>query len=330
MLVTGSKGGGGKTPLALSLALAYNEINWNVICVDLNFNNSDFFSILSGVNLLFREANNWNQLQEDMAIPYYFIAENMVLTSWDQNQRLGLSSTSEIWDYLTALIEQFREFFQNSRPSIIIADTNLTLPLLCPPLTRLQDWDELPPVEVWHIWSPSIILQLGEQARFEKAIDILKRFSKGFESRLHHVFTPRAHVPTSFFKTMKSWARGEHEVARSPRSKQILKTKVIPFDSIKSSLFAPYLVTILNESPQRQDPDWLMRTWLENIIEHLNSLGGIPKNVIIIPTMINRLALFVEDLVLKPHRTLLTMRNDLAEMYQKVKETIIQESESII
>ena len=180
ILVTGSKGGGGKTPIALSIALALNEFNVPVLACDFNFNNSDLLSILHGTNIIERRESN--ELQQIIigTDPFWKINKYLWLTRWNSTIDVGLPSTTEMWKKIRKIVSLE---FAESEPKIMVIDTNLTLPLICPPTTEIQNYTDLPPVEVFHLWSPSIVLQVGEQERFLKGIDLLKRFNKGFEEQ---------------------------------------------------------------------------------------------------------------------------------------------------
>ncbi len=320
IMVTGSKGGGGKTPLALSLILSYENLGYNVIAVDLNFNNADLFAILHGTNLEQRSLEGNDRVKEELAMPYWQISEKIRLISWDYTKILGLPNTEELWNFITSIGSSLTQDLNGK--TVIVADSNLTLPLLCPPLQKLQEW-ELDPVEVWHIWSPSVVLNLTEQERFTTAMDVLKRFSPGFEERLHHVFTPRFHMSENFLGNLAMWARGERRLVKQNRNYGGTQPKPILFNEIKDALFANYLVELLNWKQDETSTEWLMKTWLENIVSTLEKRNVPASNVIVIPSMIARIALFVEELALKPNKTIETLKKDLEPIYEIVSQNIM-------
>ncbi len=319
VIVTGSKGGGGKTPLALSLILSYESLGYNVIAVDLNFNNADLFAILQGTNLEERAQKGNSQVKEELDLPYWQISDKIRLVSWDYTKTLGLPNTEELWNFLSKISSSLSQDLTGK--TVIIADSNLTLPLLCPPLQKLQAWD-LDPLEVWHIWSPSVVLNLSEQERFTTAMDVLKRFSSGFEDRLHHVFTPRFHMSENFLGNLSMWARGEKRLVKQKRSYGGSQPKPIQFNEIKDALFANYLVELLNWKQDETSTEWLMKTWLENIVSSLEQREVPASNVIVIPSMIAKIALFVEELALKPNKTIDSLKNDLGPIYEIVAQNV--------
>ena len=314
ILVTGSKGGGGKTPIATALTLAYSELGYTVLAADFNFNNSDLYSILIGTNLGYQQATSRSRpISPTASFEIWNITETLSISKWEKTTKLGLPSTEDLWTRIEAYANELGDQYD-----IIIVDTNLTLPLLCPPLTSLQQWN-LPPLEVWHIWSPSIVLQVGEQERFDQAIDILKRFSPGFEERLHHVFTPRFYVPSQMRKLIQGWATGHFGITRRQYKKfKGTAPKPVLFSDIRDALFASYLLQLFNFG-QEGSVEELMKEWLENIFDTLQERSNPPSNVVLIPSVIAELALFVERLVLKPQRTDDLLRGELGKVYVIVK-----------
>jgi hypothetical protein len=209
------------------------------------------------------------------------------------------------------------QFDTEIQPKILVFDTNLTLPLICPPTMKLQNYD-LPPVEVFHLWSPSIVLQVDEQDRFVKAMDILNRFSPGFEKRMTHIFTPRHYQANSLRGTLSSLARGEFNITSKAKFKQ-QSPKPITFLELKDVLFANFLPDILNFQTQRDlNIEDLLIRWFENIIENLEMREFKTSNVLIIPTVVHNIALLVEKLTLKPRRQLETIKEDLGSLYSTI------------
>lgn len=312
IMVTGSKGGGGKTPVAVAIALALHEQGIPVLACDFNFNNHDLYTIFHGTNVAERKNKGW--LREILIDTEQFlrIDGSFWLNRWHSTIDLGLPSTNMMWEkieYLTTI-----KFESELQPRVMIFDTNLTLPLICPPTMKLQEYN-LPPVEVFHLWSPSIVLQMDEQERFVKAMDLLNRFSPGFEQRMTHIFTPRHYQSTSIRGTLSSLARGEFNITSKVKLKQ-QAPKPITFQELKDVLFANFLPDILNiQARQDLDIEDLLTRWFDNIIENLEKREYKTSNVLIIPTVVHNIALLVEKLTLKPRRQLDTIKEDLGSLY---------------
>lgn len=316
IMVTGSKGGGGKTPVAVSIALALEELGIPLVMADFNFNNPDAYAIFHGTNIEKRRKNNMIKNHVLGRDHFYHINNDFWLTRWDSTTGVGLPSTDDMWAKIGEICQL--EFPSEHQPKVLILDTNLTLPLICPSLHSIQDYKHLPPIEVFHLWSPSIVLQLEEQERFVQAIDILNRFSPGFEKRMTHIFTPRHHASSGFFGTFSSIMKGEFKVGKNVKFKQA-KPKPITFSEMKETLFADFLPTILNlRSDMELEIEELMQTWLNNIIQQLEAREYKTHNVLIVPTVVHNIALLVEKLTIKPRRTTKTIQEDLGALYQIV------------
>lgn len=313
ILVTASKGGGGKTPTALSIALTLNQLGVPVLACDFNFNNHDLLTILHGANVVERQEKDMIREVTIGSDHYWQIDHNFWLTRWNSIMELGLPSISSFWKKVRMMSNAE---FPGSEPKVMVIDSNLTLPLICPPQTELDSYRDLPQIEVFHLWSPSITLQLNEQDRFVKAIDQLNRFSPGFEERLTHVFTPRHYNSPSLFGTLASITRGEFAVTRQVKYKQT-KPKPIRFDELKDSLFASFIPTVLHyDESSGSTIQKILRQWLENIIEELKNREYLTNNVLIVPTVVHKIALLVEELTLKPGRTFETCRQDLGTLQE--------------
>jgi len=317
MMVTGSKGGGGKTPVACSIALTLHEMGIPIAVCDFNFNNADMFTIFHGANIEERREKNRLKQININDNQFYHIDDGFWLTRWQSTMTVGLPSTNSMWDKISEIVNL--DYPGEFDPKVLVVDTNLTLPLICPSLPTIQDYKQLPPLEVFHLWSPAIVLQLDEQERFVKAIDILNRFSPGFEKRMTHIFTPRHHQSSGFFGTFASLTKGEFNISKDKIKFKQDKPKPITFTEMKSSLFADFLPNILNLRSDREiDIDDLMTTWLNNIISQLEDREYKTHNVLLVPTVVHNIALLVEKLTLKPRRTTDVIRHDLGSLYQIV------------
>jgi len=319
IMITGSKGGGGKTPVSISVATALHELGVPILACDFNFNNHDMLTVFLGSNIKERKTKGWLSEKIIGVDPYWRISENFWISRWNSIMNLGLPSTTELWNKVRELVNLK---FPENQPEIMVFDTNLTLPLICPPTNQAGDYQDLPPIEVWHLWSPSIVLQLDEQERFVRAISILNRFSANFEKNMTHIFTPRHFNSTSFFGTFSSVIKGEFKVTDKAKFKQT-NPKPILFNEIKDALFANFLPQILNYNPSdSSNIDEILGMWLKKIIEKLEQREYLTNNVVVVPTIVHRIALLVEELTLKPRRTLDTIREDIGSLYKIILEHI--------
>lgn len=240
---------------------------------------------------------------------------------------LGLPSISSLWEKVRMMS---KTEFPSIAPKVMVIDSNLTLPLICPPRTELDAYRDLPPIEVFHLWSPSITLQLNEQDRFIKAIDQLNRFSPGFEDRLTHVFTPRHYSSSSLFGTLASITKGEFSVTRKLKLKQ-LNPKPIKFAEIKDSLFASFIPTVLHYNEEAGSTiQKILQSWLENIMQTLQNREYLTNNVLIVPTVVHKIALLVEELTLKPGRTMDSSREDLGALYTVIKDHFVNYRQDLL
>lgn len=313
IMITGSKGGGGKSPCAISVAMALHELNVPILACDFNFNNHDMLTVFLGTNIEERRDNNWLEEHVIGVDPFWRISNNFWITRWNSIMNLGLPSTTELWDRILQLAQTK---FPDNQPKVMVFDTNLTLPLICPPVMKVQDYGELPEIEVWHLWSPSIALQIDEQDRFVKAINLLNKFNPGFEKRMTHIFTPRHFTTTNVFGTFSSLIKGEFNITKKAKFKQS-NPKPILFSELKDALFANFISTILNYNPNSDTKiDEILSMWLKRVIEVLEHREYLTDNVIIVPTIVHKIALLVEELTLKPRRTLDTIKKDLGTLYE--------------
>lgn len=327
IIVTGSKGGGGKTPVSLALTILLEELNIQVLACDFNFNNADLFSILQGSEVEDRVKSDDLQPKEYGEDQFWKLRDNLWLTPWNFVVKTGMPSTTQMWKKISDLCK-FR--YMDFEPKVLVLDTNLTLPLICPPLTDIAELPQLPPVEVWHMWSPSITLQIGEQDRFSTAISILNRLSKGFEERLHHVFSPRHYKTTSFMNTLSSITKGEFSIVKMKKFKQKNPTPVM-FSELSDSLFASFIPKLLSQDlTERMDTEELIKAWLGNILETLKSRETRANNVVVIPTIIHKIAMLVEELTLNPNRTLDSMKLELGPLFEIIKEHFLRERKDFI
>ncbi len=320
ILVTGAKGGGGKTPVAISLALSYYKHNIPTLVCDFNFNNHDLFTIIYGANIRSRKHEGILDPIE-LENEYFWKISNdtpMWLGRWNSILELGLPSITTMW-------EKIRKFTKLNFPDkieVMIIDTNLTFPLICPPLTKIDSFLDLPPIHLYHLHSPSITLQLDEQERFTKAMDIMNRFSPGFEQRMVHIFTPRHHSANTLGGKISSLGKGEFNIANSSKlkNKEKLPAKPVLFKDLKSVLFRNYIQQILNfkDSGSSENLQLLLQDWFNHIYEFLNERDFQTSNVIIIQTVINRIAMLVEELSIKPRRTLESIERDLGTMVKVI------------
>lgn len=293
---------------------------------DFNFNNHDLMTILHGTNI--RERQDADFIEEIViGVDYYWkIKKDFWLTQWNSILELGLPSISSFWEKVRVMC---KAEFPGTEPKVMVIDSNLTLPLICPPSTKLDSYRDLPPVEVYHLWSPSITLQLNEQDRFIRAIDQLNRFSPGFEERLTHVFTPRHYSSNSLFGTLASITKGEFNVTKKIKYKQT-NPKPIKFDEIQDSLFASFIPTVLHYDENAGTTiQKILQRWLENIIDVLKKREYLTNNVIIVPTVVHKIALLVEELTLKPGRTMESTRDDLGTLYDIIREHFVKYRQDI-
>ncbi|RMG38478.1 MAG: hypothetical protein D6732_05340 [Methanobacteriota archaeon] len=327
IVITGSKGGGGKTPVAISVALSLEKLKIPVMLSDFNFNNADSFSILHGTNVAERKKKRWlNEMEKDDE-SIWRISEYLWLSKWKSVANLGLPSTVEFWEKVRKLASM--DLGEKS-PKVMILDTNLTLPLICLPETKVHEFQNLPTVEAWHLWSPSIVLQLGEQERFIRAITNLNRFSQGFEERMVHIFTPRHYTAISIRNTMSTLLKGEFSLTKTVKFKQS-NPKPIKFNELKDALFANFLPNILNFSANNNTTiEELLVDWLKKIIEKVESREYRTNNLIIVPTVVNSIALLVEELTLKPRKTLKTIAEDLGTLFEVIQQFITSNKEDLV
>ncbi len=321
IIITGSKGGGGKTPMSISVAVSYAEAGKNTLLCDFNFNNADTFTIIASSEVSNRKSNGWLEAVEKDGEMFWQINQNFWLNRWRNVLSLGLPSIESFWQKIYKISQMEYNAF---RPEVIVVDTNLNLPLICVPETKVKDFDFLPPIEVWHLWSPSIVLQIGEQERFKRAITNLKKFNHGFEERMVHIFTPRHYSATNLMGTFSSLTRGTFRVTKQKKYKQ-RNPKPLLFDELQDVLFIDFLPVVLNYNPEEKpDLNMFVKTWLEKIIETASNRETKPNNLIVVPSVVNSVALLVEDLTLKPQKTLETLKNDLGSIYVAVNSFILE------
>ncbi len=325
-LFTGGKGGVGKTLLSLTTTIQYAK-NKKVLCLDLNFENTDISRILfssrddapSGIGkFVYASFGNLMVLRPSLL---YNIPE-AALGFW-QLIRDGLKECYERLDF---------------DPDIVVVDTNLHFASLLRTtgeaarnnsLKRIQSLSiehNITQLNIWFVWTLTALTQKsGDLFYVSKTLSYLKKLSqkKPFfdpASNFVHVINPFALY--SYFqedanpKNVKSFAT-------------ISKAKAE--EGISLSQFSETTTNVLQRTRKRHT--YLSPDFLEALGEELQKEynSGRPKNVVIIPSFEQNVVGFVDYFVTAESLTYddIVLRlssfsehfNDFLVPLQKIKKT---------
>jgi hypothetical protein len=96
-------------------------------------------------------------------------------------------------------------------------------------------------------------------------------------------------------------------------------------------LFASFIPTVLHyDESSGSTIQKILQQWLERIIEKLKEREYLTNNVLIVPTVVHKIALLVEELTLKPRRTLDSCRDDLGSLYDIIYEHFVKYKQEIL
>jgi hypothetical protein len=204
-IIAGSKGGIGKTRCSISLLLYYLFRNVrNTSIFDANSNNIDFFSIMTGENII-NERDSEYILSSKKLRP---IIKNNKINGDCTVYLRGLpfemyDNVIGFWDNLLHVVDNTKN--EALRKEVLIVDTNLAVPNL---VTRYQErWDKLSEIFsglkdagvtsifVWYIWCLNDFLGIRANVTYNTGnkMESLERCSGGLfhaDSNMIHVLNP--------------------------------------------------------------------------------------------------------------------------------------------
>ena len=321
-VITASKGGSGKTPLALSIYLVSVFLNRPIVGIDLNMNNPDFSDILKmtqneeneppiTVSQKILESTSYN-VQKINDAAYIAYNENPVLIS-----------VKDFWNELyDILIEN-----ETTANLDAIVDTAFNFYTITPPINqKLIDLFEQRDFYFFHIWSPATGMKSDSSyfgtSRFEDYKIVANRLrqisSENIEERIIHCFTPKVFIDRKLVSLFRYWKSG---VFQYHKLKYEFTDRIMTLDDIQILLENMALELLKNPTQTLSlSHAAFLEAWVDVLKKYLDTHfnSRTPKNLLLIPNVYVSLATISVDLILQFSKTLETIKNNLGRFYEDI------------
>jgi len=333
-IVTSNKGGSGKTPLSINLAIWALSQNppLKVLIVDINHTNQDLYQAMRHLVLNGESRFETAFTLRKTGTAYYLpLGEHLHLVRSRTFQPLTAEQVVEvIQDSTTEFAkEQQRAAFE---PDIIIVDSNY-----CFPSYRLEDKTKLdsPAFIFLNIWSMTSPHELRVPRDYRNVINNYKAvFDKPDWDKTNfiHVFSvlEKERSISSEMMQVLRMRRGIYTVPGSDDLADLYKKMALDekmnangysFDEIQRKVFSPILAeldSLMTEDPSSYSEDVINARWVERINIFLTEEKRFPKNVFPLPHYYPFLRKAVVDMILRERLDLDMIRSLFADFYRWV------------
>jgi hypothetical protein len=198
-IITGFKGGVGKTLTALSLLISEIRNNAKILAVDCNANNQDLTDILTNMydedRKSIKNYMRWEFLIDDTK-------KKLVAIAPIESQWSGI----DLWGFINQLLLN-----EKNTASVGIVDTHLSITHFSAPQWKVDDL-ELETYFIWNLASPD------KKDEIKKIIKSIKNLEDAFKkykaSNQIHIFNPHeARSPRTYFSRSlrKRWEKNQHQ-----------------------------------------------------------------------------------------------------------------------
>ena len=387
-LLTGGKGGSGRTPIALMLSAALYEGGRNVILLDLNFSNPDAFFIATKIvpRQYYFLGEKFSRRVEVLEgggvhpIRVYDVLESgrnfFKAAARVENYLYTPITPRKIFESLDLLKRRFRDVIVD-----VVVDTNLNLPSLKPRseddysyIRRVLNW--FGDYKVLYIWNPGTLarsVRVGDRevSEVETILDTVNEYRiRGVDlfgeygERIVHIVTPNLYerLDKSVFEKIYSFLNWAIKLD-VPKDVEVVKHSLKTRDYLKEIVKAISMMQLRREGYMnieqlreisrsyreeierliRKTPDYgadaksitvvhqFFNIFLEKMIrvwERIHPIALLPRNVIIIPYMVEKMVNYVEALLTADAITLDTIRKRAKEISDILRNWIGSEGEN--
>ncbi len=330
-IVTSNKGGSGKTPVAVNIALwaLSQSPSKRVLVIDINHVNQDFFNAMQHLNYESNSAFENAFTMDSVGTAYYLpLSDKIHLVRSRSFQPLTPSQVvSMITDSVVAFSEQKgTPMFQ---PDIIIVDGNYCFPSYRPDdNTRI----EFAPFTFLNIWSMTSPHELRLPKEYRTTIGKYKEvFNMDDWDKKHfiHVFSilEKARTLTSEVSKVFSRRRGLYTVAGSDdlatlyskyATDSSYRNEGYSFDQVQREIFSPIMAeldSIMIEDPSTYSEDAINARWVERVNIFMTQHKHFPLNVLPLPHYYPFLRKAVIDMILRDRLDLLELKTLFTDFF---------------
>ncbi len=334
LIVTSNKGGSGKTPLSINLAIWGLSQNppLKVLIVDINHTNQDLYQAMQ--HLQFNGDSRFEtafSLKNTGTAYYLPLSTHLHLVRSRTFQPLTAEQVIEVLSDSTRefAAEHQREPFE---ADMIVVDSNY-----CFPSYRLEDKTKLetPPYYFFNIWSMTSPHELRVPRDYRSVINNYKAvFDKPDwdKSNFIHVFSvlEKERSVSSEMMQVLARRRGIYTVPGSDDLADLYKKMAIDktmnaqgysFDEIQRKVFSPILAeldSLMTEDPDSYSEDVINARWVERINIFLTDEKRFPTNVFPLPHYYPFLRKAVVDMILRERLELDMIRKLFSDFYKWV------------
>lgn len=333
-IVTSNKGGSGKTPLSINLAIWGLSQNppLKVLIVDINHTNQDLYQAMQHLQLngesRFETAFTLKNTGTVYCLP---LSKQLHLVRSRTFQPLTAEQIVEV------IMDSPKEFAaEHDRPifdpDMIIVDSNY-----CFPSYRLEDKTKIdnPPFVFFNIWSMTSPHELRVPRDYRNVINNYKAVfdeADWDKSNYIHVFSVLEKERSISSEMMQVLARrrgiytvpGSDDLADLYKKMALdkkIKTTGYSFDEVQRRIFSPILAeldSLMTEDPDSYSEDIINSRWVERINIFLTDQKQFPMNVFPLPHYYPFLRKAVVDMILRERLDLDMVRDLFSDFYRWV------------
>ncbi|MBD3407782.1 MAG: hypothetical protein GF411_16810 [Candidatus Lokiarchaeota archaeon] len=332
VIVTSNKGGSGKSPMSVNLAVwaLSRPKPWKVLAIDINHTNQDFFQSMQ--HLQFSDERKFDTAfsLDKVGTCYYLpLSDNLHLVRPREFLPLSPSQTTEIISKSdSAFAKQTGNGLFN--PDLIVVDGNYCFPSYrVNPNERL----DIPPYIFMNIWSITSPHELRLPTAYRKTIQTYRDvFDCPDWDSTHfiNVFSvlEKERKLTSEFQRLVSLQRSVYDVPGSDDLAGLYKKIVrntdakeegFSFDAIQNEIFSPILAeleSLMVEDPKSYSEDVINARWVERVNIFLTKHKVFPVNVLPFPHYYPFLRKAVVDMILRERFDLEFVRKLFGDFYK--------------
>lgn len=331
-IVTSNKGGSGKTPLSINLALWGLSQNppLKTLVIDINHTNQDLYQSMQ--HLVLNGESRYEtafSLQKTGTAYYLPLSNHLHLVRSQTFQPLTAEQVVEV--ILESTVEFAREHNRPPfEPDMIVVDSNY-----CFPSYRLEDKTKLdaPAFVFFNIWSITSPHELRVPRDYRNVINNYKAVfddSDWDKTNFIHVFSVLEKDRSISSEMMQVLARrrgvytvpGSDDLAdlyKKMTEDKLTKSAGYDFDGIQRRIFSPILAeldSLMTEDPESYSEDIINARWIERINIFLTDEKRFPMNVFPLPHFYPFLRKAVVDMILR-ERLDIMMTRDLFGHFHK-------------
>ncbi len=334
-IVTSNKGGSGKTPISLNLAVwgLSQKPPLKVLVIDINHTNQDLFQAMQHLTLGNGGGFETAFSLEKTGTAYYLpLSKELHLVRSRAFQPLTPAQTVEmITESTTQFATQKGQGVFN--PDMIVLDGNYCFPSYRIKQKMAVDY---PPFVFFNIWSITSPHELRMPKDYRATIMNYKDWfeAESWDStNFIHVFTvlEKERRLASEMSRIIKFQRAIYSVPGSDDLADLYrriaedktsKAKGFPFDQVQREIFSPILSELDSlsvEDPSSYSEDMINARWVERINIFLTNHRVFPKNVFPLPHYYPFLRKAVVDMILRDRIELPKVKEMFGDFYRWIK-----------